>query len=85
MSLSAREGLFSRMPKRENFKLNTWFERDRQHVEVVDAATESRTIVEWWDEDVTQAVEDGFLDRRDFLGSALEYADSVGLIPEDLR
>ncbi|AXH00644.1 hypothetical protein DVJ83_15925 (plasmid) [Deinococcus wulumuqiensis] len=73
------------MPKRENFKLNTWFERDRQHVEVVDAATERRTIIEWWDEDVTQAVEDGFLDRRDFLGSALEYADSLGLIPEDLR
>ena len=73
------------MPKRENFKLNTWFERDRQHVEVLDAATERRTIVEWWDEYVTQAVEDGFLDRRDLLGSALEYADSLGLIPEDLR
>ena len=73
------------MPDRRAFKLLTWFERDRAHVQLVDAATEQRSIMEWWDDDVTQALEDGFLDRRDLLGSALEYAESVGLIPEDLR
>lgn len=66
-------------------KVLTWFERDRAHVQLVDAATEGRCIIEWWDEEVTQAIEDGFLDRRDLLGSALAYAASVGLIPEDLR
>lgn len=65
------------MPKRENFKLTTWFERDRQHVEVVDAAIERRTIIEWWDEDVTQAIEDGFLNHRAFLGSALPWSTRI--------
>jgi hypothetical protein len=42
--------------------LHTWFERDRAHVELRHTATE-RTIVEWWDEAVAEAQENGFLPR----------------------
>lgn len=63
-------------------KIETWFERDRQHVALVDAATEQNTIVEWWDEAVTEAVEDGFLNPRDYHGSAYDYAKTRGLLVE---
>jgi hypothetical protein len=56
---------------RENTELHTWFERDRAHVEL--RAIESQeTIVEWWDQDVQEAIEDGFLNPKDYHGSALE-------------
>lgn len=58
---------------------NTWFERDRAWVELRDADT-GQTIIEWWDDDVTAAVEDGFLDPRDWQGSAEEYARSMGIL-----
>lgn len=54
-------------------ELNTWFERDRQHVELRNTLTD-RTICEWWDEDVTQAVENGFLNPRDWHSTAYAYA-----------
>ena len=60
--------------------LNTWFERDRAHVELRDARTDE-TIVEWWDEAVSDAIEDGFLTSRNLHGSAYDYAASVGLLP----
>lgn len=72
--------------------LNTWFERDRAHVALLDARTDA-TIVEWWDEEVFQAIEDGFLDDRAFIlnrlarprrlhESAYEFAANIGLLPE---
>lgn len=72
----------------ENTELHTWFERGRAHVELREKGTDT-TIVEWWDEDVFQAVEDGFLDGRAFVcgrlvfpdrlhRSAVEYANTVG-------
>lgn len=68
--------------KRSAFKppytVQTWFERDRQHVELQDSL--GATVVEWWDDDVSQAVEDGFLDPRNYLKSATEYAKEMGLI-----
>jgi hypothetical protein len=60
--------------------IETWFERDRQHVELRDSRNDS-TIVEWWDEAVTEAVEDGFLNPRDWHGSAYEYASERGMLP----
>lgn len=70
------------MAKRSTFKkpyhLETWFERDRQHVELLDA--NDKTILEWWDEEVSEAIEDGFLDPRNLLGSATEYAESIGAL-----
>lgn len=62
-----------------NTKLETWFERDRAHVELTTLSGE--TIVEWWDEAVHQAIEDGFLDPRDYHGSAIEYANTMDLGP----
>lgn len=64
---------------KENLELHTWFERDRAHVELRDRVTDE-TIVEWWDDEVAQMVEDGFLNPKDYKGSAIEYARSVGII-----
>ena len=60
-------------------RLNTWFERDRAHVEILDEET-GETLIEWWDEAVGEAIEDGFLDPSDYLGSGLRYAESIGVI-----
>jgi hypothetical protein len=60
-------------------ELDTWFERDRAHVELRDKNTQE-TLIEWWDEDVSEAVEDGFLDPDDWEGSAIDYARSLGVI-----
>ncbi|MEN6304971.1 MAG: hypothetical protein ABFD96_19725 [Armatimonadia bacterium] len=79
------------MPGVEEFTLRTWFERDRQHVRLQHTDTQT-DVVEWWDGDVTQAVEDGFLDTSDFIMgrerpgsqrlkvSAYEYARDRGLL-----
>ena len=64
----------------EQTRLETWFERDRQHVALIDSRNDE-TIVEWWDEAVSEAVEDGFLNPRDYRSSAYDYAASVGLLP----
>src|SRR5262245_273194 len=76
----------ARMPKtkRKTYSigdtdLQTWFERDRAHVELRDRETE-RTLLEFWDEDVGQLIEDGFLDRRDLHGSMYKYAVYLGVI-----
>jgi hypothetical protein len=59
----------------------TWFERDRAHVDLINKLTDE-TIIELWDDDVIQAIEDGFLDARDFHRSAYEYADYLSQLPE---
>ena len=64
---------------KRNIEFHTWFERDRQLVEIRDADTQE-TIRAWWDEEVTEAIEDGFLDPRDLEGSAFEYAEYIGLL-----
>lgn len=72
------------------YTLSTWFERDRARVALEDSAT-GKTVVEWLDGDVSQAIEDGFLDTKAFImgrlhnaellkRSAYDYAISVGLI-----
>lgn len=60
-------------------RCDTWFERDRAMVALVDETTE-RCIIEWWDEEVHELVEAGFLDPRDWDGSALDYATHIGAI-----
>lgn len=64
---------------RNQYEIHTWFERDRAHVELRHVETQE-TVVEWRDEGVAEAVEDGFLSPKDWLRSALEYAVSAGLI-----
>ena len=74
-----------------NTAVETWFERDRAYVGLypVDDEgkpdTNKKAIVEWWDEDVNEAIEDGFLDPRDLHGSALDYAKHIGLIKESKK
>jgi hypothetical protein len=65
----------------DDTELLTWFERDRAHVELRNKLDDS-TIVEWWDGDVAEAVEDGSLSPRDYHSTAYEYADVCGLLPE---
>lgn len=43
-------------------RVETWFERDRSHIALYDALDE--LIYELWDEEVEEAFEGGFLDRR---------------------
>lgn len=59
--------------------LNTWFERDRAHVELLNRRT-GKTIIEWWDDDVFEAIEDGFLDPKDYHWSAYMYAKYLSII-----
>lgn len=63
--------------------LQTWFERDRAHVCLSRMGSDGEagdTIIEWWDEAVAEAVENGFLKPRDYHGSAYAYAERHGFI-----
>ena len=64
----------------EQTKVNTWFERDRAHVELCFSIGEERTILGWWDEQVADLVEDGFLTPRDWHRSAYDYAVHLGIV-----
>lgn len=69
-----------------NFEVETWFERDRASVilKLKDGITVNEAmpdLPEWWDEDVHEAIEDGFLDPKDYLGSAHEYYVQMFLQP----
>lgn len=63
----------------EDTECQTWFERDRACVELR-SKLDDATIIEWIDDDVLQAVEDGFLNPRDYHGSAYDYAADIGII-----
>jgi hypothetical protein len=78
-------GLESEAPKGvrlNDTRVDTWFERDRANVALyaVTPEDENALIVEWWDDDVQQAVTDGFLNPRNWHGSAFEYAKDRGLL-----
>ena len=70
------------MPQKKKFKkpyhVETQFERDRASVILYDS--KDNEIMEWWDEEVNQAIEDGFLEPRDYLNSAIDYAKYLGVI-----
>jgi hypothetical protein len=76
----ARRRRIPRIPF-ERTEIETWFERDRAFVGLVDKKTD-KYIMQWWDEDVYDLVEDGFLDPRDWHRSAYEYANYLGVIRE---
>lgn len=63
--------------------MDTWFERDRGYVILYDA--NDKIVTEWWDDAVQEAVEDGYLNNRDWEGSAIEYAKDMRLIPKSYR
>ena len=60
------------------FRIEKWEERDRLHIALEDA--NGVTIIEWWDDEARDAIEDGFLKPRDLLGSATEYAQHMGML-----
>lgn len=60
-------------------RISLWEERDRAHVELINAKNDA-TIVEWRDEEVKQAIEDGFLKPGKLHETAYDYAVHVGLI-----
>lgn len=49
----------------ENTELHTWFERDRAHIRLQDECGDD--VLELWDEEVQEAVEDGFLSIDGFI------------------
>lgn len=62
------EETFSRLTSNEARKvsfdeteLHVWFERDRQHIDLRYKDLDEESILEFWDDEVTQAYEDGFL------------------------
>ncbi|HEX5423265.1 MAG TPA: hypothetical protein VFW94_06930 [Candidatus Acidoferrales bacterium] len=59
-------------------KLETWFERDRSYVSL--QTLNDEPIIEWWDEAVSEAIEDGFLNPRSLHESAFDYAAHLRLV-----
>ena len=49
----------------ENTELHTWFERDRANVRLED--NNGDDALNLWDEEVYQALEDGFLSNKGFI------------------
>ena len=66
-----------------NTRIDTWFERDRQYVGLIDHDTD-QAILEFWDEDVTQAIEDGFINVNRLHLSMRDYAIELGLLDGSL-
>ena len=75
--------------KKCDYVCSTWFERDRQHVRLETPA--GNTVFELWDDDVSRAIEDGFLTRprtprpsdADWQPHAVQYAIETGLLNDD--
>lgn len=68
----------------DKYSVQTWFERDRSHVELHNDTTDE-TVVEWWDDEVQEAIDDGFLNPRNYKDSAIKYALHTGLILKEKR
>ena len=62
-----------------NIRCDTWFERDRAMVALVDADTNT-LIIDWWDTEVEELVEAGFLSSDDWERSAIDYATHIGVL-----
>jgi hypothetical protein len=78
---------FSEKLSKDRFTASTRFERDRSNVRLRDNLIEA-DIVDLWDEDVEQAINDGYLtapsgprsEESDWLEPLLEYARGMGLL-----
>jgi hypothetical protein len=60
------------LPPFDQTHLETWFERDRAHVALYDSES-GELLQEWWDDDLRDAIEGGFLDPRNLHRSAYDY------------
>lgn len=61
-----------RLPPFEKTTINTWFERDRSYVGLEDL--KGNTIVEFWDDEVADMIESGYLNPKNLHKSCYEYA-----------
>ena len=68
------------LPTFDQTECSAWFERDRAHVHLHWKGDPGSTIIEWWDEAVAEAVEDGFISPKDWHGDSYEYAKTLGLV-----
>lgn len=81
-----------RLPSASDVDVYVWAERDRQHVEARDRRTD-QTIAEWWDEAVSEMIEDGFFyaphaivglrmprEKQRFEESVIAYLRDQGLV-----
>lgn len=62
-----------------HFEATQWQERDRLHLSLTDAI-DGQEILDLWDEDARQLIEDGFIDPRNLLDTMTSYARSINLI-----
>lgn len=62
----------SRKLRINDTEIHTWFERGRAHVELRDKKTR-QSLLDFWDDNVHELVEDGFLNPRDWHGSMFAY------------
>ena len=70
-----------------DYVCSTWFERDRANVSL--STPNGRVVFELWDDQVAEAIEDGFLkpprvprpSDADWQPAAVQYAIDMGLIP----
>lgn len=68
----------SKLPEFEKTRLETWFERDRANVRLIDQGAEPENeLLDIWDDDVAQAIEDGFLDGKAFVMGRLMNQDRL--------
>ncbi len=75
-----------RKTRASDYVCTVWFERDRSHVRL--ETSKGRTVFELWDDEVHQAIEDGFLTAprvmrpsdQDWQPHAVAYAVTKGLI-----
>jgi len=83
----------SELPTRYDVSVNSFVERDRLGIWIVDNRTD-KTIAEWWDDDARQMFEDGFfkpatftrsgeLGGAAFIDSVLDYAEEMGWLTKE--
>jgi hypothetical protein len=80
-------GEFRQLLNTDRFECSVWFERDRKNVSLTDLL-DGREIFSLWDDDVDQAIEDGFLSvplvpratEKQWLPHALGYARDAGYL-----
>ena len=62
----------------KTLQVTTFFERDRAYIALLDE--DERVIIEFWDEDVHQSVEDGIIEMRRLKKSLIEHAIGFGFL-----
>ncbi len=63
------------------YVLDTWQERDRFHISLRNE-TDDTDVLDFWDEEAHQVIEDGFISPKNWIGSALKYAERLGRLPK---